>query len=317
MCGGAGLDQEEAHAVGRRRRRARPAPPAARAARAVDALRGGDGLGIEPEARQAPVRAVGIVDGEGEAREPFPLRVEHGVQPGGDRPIARRRDQLHGEVLEAEAGDLRTAAVGLGPPGRRAAEERLVGAHRGVQVAHRDDDVVEAGDHRACRGWGAPPLGGATPWGRAAEGRAAGRPAPRVPARGRPGPGTPTTSRSRIRRGRGRAPGSARARSRSSGDAACSSRRGRRAPSDRARSPSRSAPSRAPTARPAGGYGCPRGTPAGRRPAPSRRSPSCGRRRARPRAPRTRPGRRPRGARRGSATARGCAAPWRAPVRTA
>ena len=65
--------------------------------------RGGDGLGIETEARQTPVRAVGVVDGEGEAREPFPLRVEHGVQPGGDRPIARRRDQLHGEVLEAEA----------------------------------------------------------------------------------------------------------------------------------------------------------------------------------------------------------------------
>ena len=57
------------------------------------------------------MRAVRVVDREREAHQPLAFRVDRGVQPGGDRPIARRRDQLDGHVRQAEPGDLRAAAV--------------------------------------------------------------------------------------------------------------------------------------------------------------------------------------------------------------
>ena len=64
-------------------------------------------------------------------------------------PIARGRDQLRGHVGELEDRGLGPAAGRFRPPGRGPAEQALVGGDPGVEIAHRDDHVIERVNHAA------------------------------------------------------------------------------------------------------------------------------------------------------------------------
>ena len=141
------LDQEHAHAVGRRRRGARAAPAAARAGGAVHALRGDDRLGIEAEPGEPAMRVLDVVHREGQAREPFTLGVEDRAQALRAGAVARGRDQLRRHVGELEDRGLGPAARRLRPPARGAVEEALVGGDPHLEIADRDDHVVERVNH--------------------------------------------------------------------------------------------------------------------------------------------------------------------------
>ena len=69
--------------------------------------------------------ALDVVHREGQAREPFALRVEDGAQALRARPIARGRDQLRRDIGELEDRGLGAAAGRLARQHGGAAEERL------------------------------------------------------------------------------------------------------------------------------------------------------------------------------------------------
>ena len=87
--------------------------------------------------------ALDVVHREGQAREPFALGVENGAQPLRARTVARGRDQLRRDIGELEDRGLGPAAGRGRAPARRAAEQALIGGDPGVEIAHRDDHVVE------------------------------------------------------------------------------------------------------------------------------------------------------------------------------
>ncbi len=93
------------------------------------------------------MRALDIVHREGQARESLALGVEHGAQAVRAGAMAGGRDQLRRDVGELEHRGFTPAARGLRPPARGSAEQPLVGRDPGVEIAHRDDHVIECSNH--------------------------------------------------------------------------------------------------------------------------------------------------------------------------
>ena len=97
------------------------------------------------------MRALDVVHREGQAREPFPLGVEDRAQARRGGAVARGRDQLRRDIGELEDRGLGPAARRLRPPARGAAEQALVGGDPRVEIAHRDDHVIERVNHATTR----------------------------------------------------------------------------------------------------------------------------------------------------------------------
>jgi hypothetical protein len=93
-----------------------------------------------------PAVCLGDVAGsKADARQPLALRGKHRTNTIRIRALAVRRHQFQRGVIEREQDAIGTMVAVL--PGRRARKQRLVGRGRRMNVAGKNDDVIEADDH--------------------------------------------------------------------------------------------------------------------------------------------------------------------------
>src|SRR5204863_2901864 len=104
-----------------------------------------DRFGHQRQAIEPPVQFCDVIRAEAEARQSLALFGQHGADTARRLAVAAGRHQLDRHVVEREQHAVGAIAAVL--PGRRTAEQRLIGGGALLDVAGENDDVVEARDH--------------------------------------------------------------------------------------------------------------------------------------------------------------------------
>ena len=137
------LDREQQHAAGAVEGKGNAAPATFGSGCAVATVAGFDRTGREATGVEFGATGLDVRGREREADQSVAVRVEPHLEhrPGGS--VAVGSEQLEVGVLDAEQ-HVRGSAVGMhAAPRRREAEDAAVVGFGGVEVAHREDHVVE------------------------------------------------------------------------------------------------------------------------------------------------------------------------------